>query len=103
MIPMPVFELIAMILSLYQFIIIAMVVMSWLIGFNVINRHNQIVDMIWRTLVALTEPLLGPIRRALPNMGGLDLSPLVLLFGIIFLSQMIGGSDSWIGRRIGVS
>lgn len=98
MIPMPVFSLIDMILDLYIFVIIAMVIMSWLIGFNVINRHNQIVDMIWRTLVALTEPLLGPIRRAMPNMGGLDLSPLILLFGIYFLQMM----NQWIAVRIGV-
>ena len=98
MIPMPVFTIINMILDLYIFVIIAMVIMSWLIGFNVINRHNQIVDMIWRTLTALTEPLLGPIRRALPNMGGLDLSPLVLLFGIYFLQMM----NQWIAVRIGV-
>ena len=65
--------------DLYVFVIFAMVIMSWLIGFNVINRHNQVVDMIWRTLVALTEPLLRPIRNMMPNMGGLDLSPLVLL------------------------
>lgn len=65
--------------DLYVFVIFAMVIMSWLISFNVINRHNQIVDMIWRTVVALTEPLLRPIRNLMPNMGGLDLSPLVLL------------------------
>jgi YggT family protein len=99
MIPMPVFQLIDMILDLYIFIIIAMVIMSWLIGFNVINRHNQIVDMIWRTLVALTEPVLGPIRRALPSLGGLDLSPLVLLFGIYFLQMM----NMWIAARIGIA
>ncbi len=98
MIPMPVFEIIDMILDLYIFVIIAMVIMSWLIGFNVINRHNQIVDMIWRTVMALTEPLLGPIRRALPNMGGLDLSPLILLFSIYFLQMM----NRWLQVRIGV-
>jgi len=65
--------------DLYVFVIFAMVIMSWLISFNVINRHNQVVDMIWRTVVALTEPLLRPIRNLMPNLGGLDLSPLVLL------------------------
>ena len=98
MIPLPVFKIIDMIVDLYIFVIIAMVIMSWLIGFNVINRHNQIVDMIWRTVTALTEPLLGPIRRALPNMGGLDLSPLVLLFSIYFLQMM----NQWLALRIGV-
>lgn len=65
--------------DLYVFVIFAMIIMSWLISFNVINRHNQVVDMIWRTVVALTEPLLRPIRNLMPNLGGLDLSPLVLL------------------------
>ncbi|MEO1251692.1 MAG: YggT family protein [Pseudomonadota bacterium] len=97
MIPMPFFQLIDMILDLYIFVIIIMVVMSWLIGFNVINRHNRFVDIIWRTVTALTEPLLGPIRRSLPNMGGLDLSPLILLFGIYFLDLM----NQWIAVRIG--
>ena len=99
MIPMPVFSIIDMILDLYIFVIIGMVIMSWLVGFNVINRHNQIVDMIWRTLVALTEPLLGPIRRALPSLGGLDLSPLVLLFSVYFLQMM----NAWLAARIGVA
>ncbi len=99
MIPMPVFQLIDAILSVYQWVIILMVIMSWLIGFNVINRHNQIVDAIWRTVVALTEPVLAPIRKSMPNMGGLDLSPLILLLGVFFLRQM----NWWIAARIGVA
>ncbi len=62
MIPMPVFSLIDAVLQLYTFVVFAMVIMSWLLGFNVINRHNQFVDMIWRTVMALTEPVLRPIR-----------------------------------------
>lgn len=68
--------------DLYVFIIIISVIMSWLINFNVINRHNQFVDLIWRTVISLTEPFLRPIRNFLPNMGGLDLSPLVLLISV---------------------
>ena len=98
MIPMPVFSLIDAILQLYTFVVFAMVIMSWLVGFNVINRHNQFVDMIWRTLVALTEPVLGPIRRLMPNLGGLDLSPVVLLFGVFFLREM----NRWLSVRIGM-
>jgi len=97
MIPMPVFSLIDAILNLYVFVIFAMVIMSWLIGFNVINRHNRFVDAVWRTLIALTEPLLRPIRNVLPSMGGLDLSPLVLLLGIFFLREM----NWWLAARIG--
>lgn len=99
MIPMPLFSLIDAILQLYIVIIFAMVIMSWLIGFNVINRHNRFVDAVWRTLTALTEPVLRPIRNFLPSMGGLDLSPLALLLGIFFLRQM----NWWIAARIGLA
>jgi YggT family protein len=68
--------------DLYFWIILISVLLSWLLTFNVINRHNQIVDMIWRTCLALTEPVLRPIRKALPSLGGLDISPVVLLIGI---------------------
>ncbi|HXI86179.1 MAG TPA: YggT family protein [Parvularculaceae bacterium] len=70
------------IISLYIFVVFVSVIMSWLIAFSVINRHNQLVDAIWRTCIALTEPLLRPIRRALPNMGGIDISPVILLIAI---------------------
>ncbi len=98
MIPTPFFSLIDAILQLYTFVIFAMVIMSWLISFNVINRHNQFVDMIWRTTVALTEPLLRPIRNIMPSLGGLDLSPIILLLSIFFLREM----NVWLATRIGV-
>jgi YggT family protein len=98
MIPTPVFSLIDVILQLYTFVIFAMVIMSWLIGFNVINRHNRFVDAVWRTLMSLTEPVLRPIRNMLPSMGGLDLSPLILLLGLIFLREM----NAWLMMRIGI-
>lgn len=69
-------------IDLFWFVIIVSVVLSWLISFNVVNRHNQFVDMIWRTCYALTEPVLGPIRRMLPSMGGIDISPIILLIGL---------------------
>lgn len=97
MIPMPVFSLIDAILQLYILVVFLMVIFSWLIGFNVINRHNQFVDAVWRTLVALTEPVLRPIRNVLPNMGGIDLSPLVLLLGVYFLREM----NQWLALKIG--
>lgn len=97
-IPMPVFDLIRIILDFYKLVVFVMVIMSWLIGFNVINRHNQFVDMIWRMVTALTEPVLRPIRRVMPSMGGLDLSPLILFFGIIFVQ----GMNIWIASRIGI-
>lgn len=98
MIPMPVFSLIDAILQLYIFIIFIMVIMSWLLTFNVINRHNQFVDMVWRTLMGLTEPILRPIRNVMPNLGGIDISPLVLLLGVFFLREM----NWWIAARIAI-
>lgn len=98
MIPMPFFSLIDAILQFYTLVIFVMVVMSWLLSFNVINRHNQVVDAIWRTALALTEPVLGPIRRMMPNMGGLDISPIVLLLGIFFLREM----NWWIAAKIAI-
>ncbi|MEM1103166.1 MAG: YggT family protein, partial [Pseudomonadota bacterium] len=77
----------------------ANVIMSWLIGFNVVNRHNRIVDMIWRTTVSVTEPRLGPIRRVLPSLGGLDLSPIVLIIGLQFLQIFI--NQNIFGRAYG--
>jgi YggT family protein len=97
-IPMPFFLLIDAILQLYTFIVFAMVIMSWLLGFNVINRHNQVVDMIWRTLIAMTEPFARRIRNILPSMGGLDLSPLILLLAVFFLREM----NQWVALRIGI-
>lgn len=98
MIPMPFFTLIDAVLQIYTFVVFAMVVMSWLLSFNVINRHNQVVDAIWRTLMALTEPVMRPIRGILPSMGGLDLSPLILLLGVFFLREM----NAWLAVRIAI-
>ena len=99
MIPMPFFSLIDAVLQLYVFVVFAMVIMSWLLAFNVINRHNQFVDIVWRTLGAVTEPVLRPIRKMMPNMGGIDLSPLILLLLVFFLREM----NRWIAVRIGVA
>lgn len=80
---------IAMILELYKWVFIIMIIMSWLFSFNVINGSNQFVAMIWRIVETLTEPVLRPIRRILPNMGGLDLSPIVIFIAIFFLQSFI--------------
>ena len=81
--------LILNVLWLYTIVIFAMVIMSWLIAFNVVNLHNNFVAQLWYILNRLTEPLLGPIRRILPNMGGIDLSPIVLLLAVYFLQTFI--------------
>ncbi len=82
-------ELILTVLWLYTIVIFAMVIMSWLIAFNVVNLNNSFVSQVWYILNRLTEPVLQPIRRILPNMGGIDLSPIVLLLGVYFLQTLI--------------
>ena len=81
--------LISTILNIYFYIVIASVVLSWLLAFNIVNPHNEFVRQIRYFVYRLTEPLLGPIRRVLPDLGGLDLSPMVLLLGIIFARNLI--------------
>ncbi|MGH6988950.1 MAG: YggT family protein [Stellaceae bacterium] len=74
-------------LTIYWWIVIASAVMSWLVAFRVINTYSRPVSLIGDFLYRATEPALRPIRRILPNLGGLDISPLILLL-IIWLIQM---------------
>jgi YggT family protein len=82
-------DLVIVVLDLYTYVIIAAVVVSWLVGFGVINTYNQIARIVVRTLHALTEPVFAPIRRILPPMGGLDLSPLIALLLIFFIQRWL--------------
>ena len=77
------------VLQIAWFLVIAHVIMSWLIGFNVLNRHQPLVGAIWNGLNGVLEPIYRPIRRVLPDMGGLDLSPLVVLVGIFALQTIL--------------
>ena len=86
---MPFIQLILLVLDIYFWIIIAMVVMSWLVAFNVVNPSNNVVRQIRYALHRLTEPLLGPIRRFLPDLGGIDLSPVVLLILLWFVQNLV--------------
>jgi YggT family protein len=79
------------VLELYTYVIIAAVVASWLVAFGVINAYNPYARTLLRALHALTEPLFGPLRRILPPLGGLDLSPMIALLVIIFLQRWIAG------------
>lgn len=82
-------DVLLLILSLYTYVLIATVIASWLVGFGVINTYNPVARTVLRILHALTEPVLGPIRRILPSLGGLDLSPLVALLIVFFLERLI--------------
>ncbi|ANH05870.1 hypothetical protein shn_18735 [Shinella sp. HZN7] len=77
------------IISIAWFLVIASAIFSWLYAFNVINANNQVIATIGRSLYQLTEPIYRPIRRVLPNFGGVDLSPLVVLVILFFLEQVI--------------
>jgi YggT family protein len=76
------------VITLYMGIVITSVILSWLIAFDVINRRNQFVYMIHDALYRLTEPALRPIRRILPDLGGLDISPVILILGLIFVRDV---------------
>jgi YggT family protein len=85
----PVAALLVQVLEFYKWIVILAVIVSWLTAFNVINERNQFVNMILRVLYAMTEPVFRPVRRILPSFGGLDLSPIVVLFAIWFIQYTI--------------
>jgi YggT family protein len=82
-------EVILIALNLYVWLLIAQAVLSWLIAFNVVNTRNQFVAMLWDFLYRITEPALGPIRRLMPNLGGIDISPVILILIIIFIEKLI--------------
>ena len=83
------FLVIDLILQLYICLLIAAAVLSWLVAFNVVNARNQFVAMAGDFLYRVTEPVLRPIRNMLPNLGGIDISPVVVIFIIIFLRYVI--------------
>ncbi len=82
-------SLVLTVLNLYFWVVIASAVFSWLIAFNVVNTGNRFIYTVVDTLYRLTEPALRPIRQFLPNLGGIDVSPVVLLLGLIFLQNLI--------------
>ena len=82
-----IFYLILQILKLYSYVVIANVIISWLIGFNILNTQNRIVYSILEFTYRLTNPILNKIRRFLPNLGALDISPIILLLLIWFIEM----------------
>jgi YggT family protein len=83
------FLVIDLALQLYIWIVIAMAIFSWLVAFNVVNTRNQVVAMIGDFLYRITEPALRPIRNLLPNLGGIDISPVILFLIIVFIRYII--------------
>ena len=81
--------LIDIILELYVWILIIWVIISWLVAFDVINRSNRALYVISDFLYRITEPVLRPIRRVVPNLGGLDISPVILILAIWFIRSLL--------------
>ena len=92
-------QTLSFILNIVWWVFLIMVIMSWLISFNIINTRNQFVYTVWRVLNQITEPILSPIRRFVPSMGGMDLSPLIVFVLIFFLQNVI----SFYAARVSLS
>lgn len=76
-------------ITLYVWILIASAILSWLLAFNVVNPHNPFVRSLGEFLWRVTEPALAPIRRLLPNLGGIDISPVILIIGLYFIRNLV--------------
>ena len=94
----PIIGLLDIVLGFYWFVVMAAVIVSWLAAFNVINERNDFVRTALRILYALTEPVFRPIRRVIPAVGGLDLSPIIVLLAIFWLRDYV---LPWLNVRIG--
>lgn len=82
-------DLLMLVLDLYTWVIIASAILSWLVAFGVVNTNNDFVRAIYDFLQRITEPVLRPIRNIMPNLGGIDISPILLLLLIFFLQRVI--------------
>jgi YggT family protein len=83
----PIIYVLIQVINLYMYLLIASAILSWLIAFNVVNTRNQFVAGVAEFLYRITEPVLGPIRRRLPNFGGLDISPIIVFF-LLWIIQL---------------
>jgi YggT family protein len=82
-------DVILIALNMYMWIVIAAVILSWLVAFNVINTRNPFVAAVAEFLYRITEPVLRPIRNLMPNLGGIDISPIILFLIIILIQRVI--------------
>lgn len=85
----PLLSVIQVALEFYVILVIASAILSWLVHFGVVNTRNQFVSMVGEFLWRITEPALRPIRRFMPNLGGIDISPIVLILIIYFLNRVL--------------
>ena len=84
-----IFYLVLQILKLYSYVVIANVIVSWLIAFNIVNTTSNLINLIGNFLYKVTEPILRPIRRVLPDFGGVDVSPVILIILLIFFRNLL--------------
>jgi YggT family protein len=94
----PFLWLVDTIITIYIWLLIASAVLSWLIAFNVVNTRNPIVNSVGEFLYRVTEPLLRPIRNVMPNLGGIDVSPVILIIALLFVERFI----FWIYFRLAI-
>ena len=85
----PLLNLLLKVINIYIFIVVVGAIFSWLVAFNVVNKYNRFINILSDFLYRATEPALAPIRRALPNFGGIDFSPVVLILGLYFIADVI--------------
>lgn len=85
----PLFKVVSIAIELYIYALIAQAILSWLVAFNVVNTQNRFVYTLFDVLGRLTEPALRPIRRFLPNLGNIDISPVILILVLIFLQSVL--------------
>ena len=85
----PFIILIYRIIDIYFYVIMANVILSWLIAFNIINTYNQFVSTILYATKRLTDPLLDPMRKIIPNLGGIDVSPILLILLLLFVQDSL--------------
>ena len=85
----PILLLLYRVIDIYFYILIINIILSWLIAFNVVNTQNRLVVTILYATNRLTDPLLNPVRRILPNLGGIDISPIILVLCLLFIQDYI--------------
>ena len=85
----PLIGFLVLVIDLYIWVVIASAILSWLIAFNVVNTSNRFVYSVAETLYRLTEPALRPIRSIIPNLGGIDISPVILILFLLFLRDVV--------------
>ena len=84
-----IFQLLHSLISLYLWCLFIFVILSWLINFGIVNTQNRFIYLLMDFLYKITEPALRPIRRFVPNFGGIDISPIILVLGLIFVRNLI--------------